>query len=315
MSRRTPRALFAIVLAAAAALPSVARAQRIRMTPGVAIGDKVVVRVNVTLFDADMPYVPVGDHRLALIGPGGDTTAVTTDEAGTATALVPPGEYTLASLRSVEWRGQRYRWSVPLAVQPGVRAVALTPGNATLVRQFAVEAQPDTTPPAAALEPTYLFASIPWGVSADSAQKLLMDWGITYSGMTADGSRIFRGTLLNHPADVTVHLRDGKTAKVSVLLLTPPGEARRTYDSLKALLTAKHGAPATSREPAAGDTAAPPADTARTITSWTRENAPAPELLTLELTPGRRVLVAYESPAWAGGEQRRPTGAARGPGG
>jgi hypothetical protein len=122
--------------------------------------------------------------------------------------------------------------------------------------------------------------------------------------MTDDGSRVFHGTLVGEPADVTVHLRGGKTVKVSVLLLTPPNEARRTYDSLKVLLSTKYGAPATSRE-TAGDTAA---GSARPLTAWTRANAPAPERLTLEITPDRHVLVAYESPAWAGAERRRGRG-------
>lgn len=293
--RRAARLVLAVIVTS---LPGAVRAQQIRMTPGVEIGNKVVVRVNVTLFDKDDPYVPVADHLMALIGPGGDTTTVTTDEVGTATALVKPGAYTLASLRSAAWRGRRYRWSVPVTVRPGLAPVALTPENATLVRQFAVEARADTAPPPpVAAVPTFLFADIPWGVSADSAQKLLTKYDITYSGMTEDGSRVFHGTLVGEPADVTVSLRGGKTAKVSVLLLTPPDEARRTYDSLNVLLGAKYGAPASSRE-AAGDSARP-------LAAWTRANAPAPERLTLEVTPDRRVLVTYESPAWVGAERRR----------
>lgn len=120
-----PALLAATLLAAG----TPAHAQ-LRVDPGVVIDGKVVLRVYVTLHDDSYPYAPVTGHRMTVIGPNDDTTVARTDDAGTITLLVPPGDYRLISTRAVRWHGALYRWDFVTRVRPDMRVVDLEPRNA-----------------------------------------------------------------------------------------------------------------------------------------------------------------------------------------
>jgi len=105
-------------------------AQVVRADPGVVIGDRIAVRVNVTLSDEETPYYPVRGFTLAFARPTADTVVGRTDEAGVLTVLLLPGDYVVASPRPVAWKGVWYGWSMPLVVRRDMRAIDLNRRNA-----------------------------------------------------------------------------------------------------------------------------------------------------------------------------------------
>lgn len=118
------------VLAAATLLGTTAVRAQVRADPGVVIGGRVAVRVNVTLADEDTPYSPVRGLTLAFTRTASDTVLGRTDDAGVLTVLLPPGSYTISAPTSYVWKGTRYSWSVPVAVVADMRAVDLDRSNA-----------------------------------------------------------------------------------------------------------------------------------------------------------------------------------------
>ena len=56
--------------------------------------------------------------------------AVQTDNAGTATALLLPGEYRLMSTSPVDWKGARYSWNQIVQVREGLPTVELKASTA-----------------------------------------------------------------------------------------------------------------------------------------------------------------------------------------
>src|SRR5690349_5360748 len=117
------------VVAAALTLATVhapLSAQGVRADPGTVINGRVAVRVYVTLSDNDVAYAPIGGVNLRFFRTTADTVVlVRTDEAGTATALLPPGEYRLMSTSPVDWRGARYSWNQIVQVKEGLPTVEL----------------------------------------------------------------------------------------------------------------------------------------------------------------------------------------------
>ena len=106
-------------------------AQVVRADPGVVIGNRIAVRVNVTLSDDETPYYPVRGLTLAFARPASpDTVLGRTDEAGVLTVLLPPGDYVVASPQPVGWKGTSYGWSVPLVVRRDMPAIDLNRRNA-----------------------------------------------------------------------------------------------------------------------------------------------------------------------------------------
>ena len=58
------------------------------------INGRVAVRVYVTLSDEETSYVPIGGVNLRFFRTTADTSVlIKTDQAGSATALLRPGEY------------------------------------------------------------------------------------------------------------------------------------------------------------------------------------------------------------------------------
>lgn len=120
--------LIAMALAARPALGQV------RADPGVVIGNRIAVRVNVTLTDDDTPYYPVRGLALQFTRPTADTVTARTDEAGVLTVLLTPGEYRVATSRPVPWKGSWYSWTLPVTVRADMRAVELGRTNARVQR-------------------------------------------------------------------------------------------------------------------------------------------------------------------------------------
>ena len=120
---------FSLIALLVAAAP--VGAQVVRADPGVVIGNRVAVRVNVTLSDDETPYYPVRGLTLAFARPASpDTVVGRTDEAGVLTVLLPPGDYVVASPQPVAWKGMSYGWSVPLVVRRDMPAIDLNRRNA-----------------------------------------------------------------------------------------------------------------------------------------------------------------------------------------
>jgi hypothetical protein len=116
-------------LIAAMSVVAPASAQ-VRADPGVVIGDRIAVRVNVTLADEDTPYYPVRNLMLAFTRPASDTVTARTDEAGVVTVLLTPGQYTVATVAPVSWKGEWYSWTLPVAVRADMPAVEFSGSNA-----------------------------------------------------------------------------------------------------------------------------------------------------------------------------------------
>jgi len=120
-------------LLVAAGLPCRARAQ-LRADPGIVINGRVAVRVYVTLSDDETAYAPIAGVSLRFFRTTADTTvSVRTDDAGTATALLSPGEYRLMSTTPVDWKGGRYSWSRLVQVRAGIPTIELNAVSAERV--------------------------------------------------------------------------------------------------------------------------------------------------------------------------------------
>ena len=98
-------------------------AAQVRADPGVVIGNRIAVRVNVTLADEETPYSPVRGLALAFTRASSDTVIGRTDEAGVVTVLLPTGDYTVATTRPYSWKGSWYAWSLPIGVRADMPAV------------------------------------------------------------------------------------------------------------------------------------------------------------------------------------------------
>jgi len=105
-------------------------AAQVRADPGVVIGNRIAVRVNVTLADDDTPYYPVRNLTLAFTRPASDTVTARTDEAGVVTVLLTPGQYTVATVAPVSWKGEWYSWTLPVAVRADMPAIEFSGSNA-----------------------------------------------------------------------------------------------------------------------------------------------------------------------------------------
>jgi hypothetical protein len=121
---------IAIALMVSASLAARVSAQ-LRADPGTVINGRVAVRVYVTLSDDETSYAPIAGVHLRFFRTTADTViAVRTDDAGTATALLLPGEYRLVSTSPVDWKGARYSWNQLVAVRAGISTIELTASTA-----------------------------------------------------------------------------------------------------------------------------------------------------------------------------------------
>lgn len=121
---------------------------QVRADPGVEIGDKISVRVTVTLSDAATQSSPVRGARVVFSRPGVsvDSATAMTDDAGVASLLLQPGGYRLV-VAGVEWQARRYAWDVAAVVRAGMSSIDLTaltatPPNGSPIR--AITGRPET---------------------------------------------------------------------------------------------------------------------------------------------------------------------------
>jgi len=105
-------------------------AAQVRADPGVVIGNRIAVRVNVTLADEETPYYPVRNVSVAFARSAADTVVGRTDEAGVVTVLLSPGDYTVSTTAPVAWKGTWYAWTLPVAVRADMPAVEFSRANA-----------------------------------------------------------------------------------------------------------------------------------------------------------------------------------------
>ena len=128
MTGRIGLSLIATLLCAGSATAQV------RADPGVVIGNRVAVRVNVTLADEETSYFPVRGLLLVFTRSPADTVLGRTDEAGVVTLLLAPGDYQVASRAASQFKGAWYTWAIPVTVKPEMRAVELNRANARVDR-------------------------------------------------------------------------------------------------------------------------------------------------------------------------------------
>ena len=107
---------------------------QVRADPGVVIGNRIAVRVNVTLADDETPYSPIRNITLAFAREGADTVLARTDEAGVITVLLPRGNYVVSTRQPYQWKGSWFTWSVPITVRRDMAAVELSRANAVMDR-------------------------------------------------------------------------------------------------------------------------------------------------------------------------------------
>jgi hypothetical protein len=165
--RRIGICLIATLLAAAPV------SAQVRADPGVVIGNRIVVRVNVTLADEETPYSPVRDIALAFARAGADTVVARTDEAGVITVLLPVGDYVVSTRQPYQWKGRSFTWSVPISVRVDMPAVELNRANARVDQQGAHAKKSAaggstptsvaaSTPPAQSTDVRSENAALPW---------------------------------------------------------------------------------------------------------------------------------------------------------
>lgn len=141
------RTLGLVVLATLLATAPVAA--QVRADPGVVIGNRIAVRVNVTLADEETPYYPVRGLRLAFAGASPDTVTGRTDEAGVLTVLLPPGQYVVSTVDPFTWKGVPYAWSVPVRVRADMPPVELARSNSRVDRNTSRSGRSTTPRPVA----------------------------------------------------------------------------------------------------------------------------------------------------------------------
>lgn len=107
---------------------------QVRADPGVVIGNRIAVRVNVTLADEETSYSPVRNISLAFTRAGADTVFARTDEAGVITVMLPRGDYVVSTRQPYLWKNGWFTWSVPITVRADMPAVELNRANAVASR-------------------------------------------------------------------------------------------------------------------------------------------------------------------------------------
>jgi hypothetical protein len=174
-------------LIAAMAVGAPAAAQ-VRADPGVVIGNRIAVRVNVTLADQDTPYYPVRNLMLAFTRPASDTVTARTDEAGVVTVLLTPGQYTVATVAPVSWKGEWYSWTLPVAVRADMPAIEFSGSNA---RRGTAGKQAGRAPATTAVQSAGEAASVP---SSDARSGGAVRWLSIEAGGEAGVTKLGDGS-------------------------------------------------------------------------------------------------------------------------
>ena len=194
------RATLAISLVASLLVATPVLAQLVPQ-PGQVVDGKVVVKVQVTLSDDAVPYHPLARYGLRLFRSPTDSVVLRTDDSGVLQFSIVAGEYRLVSAEPIDWRGNRYRWSVPITIRPGMPLVDLTPQNAVVV-PLVVAGAPGTAVRVAAAESSAP-ASQPVTLGAPTARAPKDGTlGVVLSLLITGGGQFYAGK----PAKGAAHL-------------------------------------------------------------------------------------------------------------
>src|SRR5437879_3870512 len=184
----------------------------------------------------------------------------------------------------------------------------MTPNSAALLLTTVLTVAPGCLPAQG-----YRFADIPWGSTPDGVKKVMATQGLVFVQVDSDGDYKFKGTLAEYPAVVWAMMAGGKLAKVAVYLITPDNKARQEYKSMKGVLTAKYGAPASDYEVfqspyEEGDGYEDQAirlGKGHFLTMWTAAAETDTSRLGLYISEKLAVIIGYESPQWNAEADRR----------
>ncbi|HUQ21267.1 MAG TPA: hypothetical protein VM099_16765 [Gemmatimonadaceae bacterium] len=92
---------------------------------------RVLAKIRVRLTEPTGAERAVTAMPLALTSEAGETTPITTDDAGIATAWLAPGNYRVTTGTPVTWSGRTYSWDLLVAVTPGMGPLTLSEANAS----------------------------------------------------------------------------------------------------------------------------------------------------------------------------------------
>lgn len=187
------RTLAGIVMLSMLAAANPLHAQ-LRADPGTVINGRVAVRVYVTLSDEETSYAPMGGVHLRFFRTTADTVVVVqTDDAGTATALLAPGEYRLMSTSPVDWKGARYSWNKLVQVRAGIPTIELT---AALAERDATVAAAPSSLQTASLASNGAMSSDVAALRKDPSMATMLSFFAPGSGQIYAGERGKGGALL-----------------------------------------------------------------------------------------------------------------------
>jgi hypothetical protein len=92
---------------------------------------RVLARVSAAMTEAGALPHPVSGLRIRMIAENGQESIITTNDAGIATAWVPPGTYRFVSQEPITWQGMTYRWEAVVRMEPGTPTVRFSQETAT----------------------------------------------------------------------------------------------------------------------------------------------------------------------------------------
>ena len=157
---------------------------------------------------------------------------------------------------------------------------------------------------------SFVFSDIPWNAPGEVVVKKLKDAG--FKQVKKDkksGDYSFRGDLLGHDAAGMAMFAQGRLVRVIVMLTTPEETIHETYSQVRQVLLNKYGKPVQTLaqfvEPFhQGDgyeSEAIRSGKAIFLTQWSDDD----QQLTVNITSGLMVGVAYDSPGWPAELERR----------
>jgi S1-C subfamily serine protease len=110
-----------------------AQADSSRRFPLGAQGRLGMIALTAALVDRDMQVRPVPLHALILSTGGSDSLTIRTGTDGKVSTSLPSGTYTVSSVATVQFQGQRYLWRLSVTVTPGATfELALSNDNAVI---------------------------------------------------------------------------------------------------------------------------------------------------------------------------------------
>src|SRR5437868_3419370 len=169
--------LFIASFICVVALSRVAAAQ-VRAPGDVDPLGRVLAKVIAAMTEAGALSHPVSGLRVIVVGEKGDSTTIFTDDAGIATAWLPPGSYRFVTPDTITWEGRGYKWDVVVPIRPGSPAIRFsqataTTGASTVATPVTIAAAPPSAP--AAVTPSTPAASPRTLESASPRLRVFID--------------------------------------------------------------------------------------------------------------------------------------------